>query len=97
MILAGSKALAILALAALIGATGCRNKAATRAEPKASDVAEFDSAVRDGDTDIIGRLLQAKPEMLNAKDPNGKTPVTLATDKGDTETASFLRKKGGHE
>lgn len=95
--LAGSKALAVLTLAALIGVTGCRNKESTRADPKASDVAEFDSAVRDGDTDILSRLLKAKPEMLNAKDPNGKTPMTIATEKGDTEMANYLRKKGGHE
>ena len=53
--------------------------------------------VRDGDTDIIGRLIKAKPEMLNAKDENGKTPVNIATEKGDTEMASFLRRHGGHE
>ena len=95
--MAGSKALAVLVFAAIIGASGCQNKAATRAEPKPSDVVEFDNAVRDGDTDIVGRLISAKHEMLNAKDVNGKTPLTIATEKGDTEMANFLRKKGGHE
>src|SRR5438045_651297 len=74
-ILNGSKVLQGLALAALLGAAGCGHKTESTVVPKASDVAEFDSAVRDGDTEIISRLLKAKPEMINAKDENGKTPV----------------------
>jgi len=95
--MAGSKTIALLALAALLGAAGCGHKATPAAAPSPSDVAEFDSAVRDGDTDIIVRLLNAKPGMINAKDVSGKTPVAIATEKGDTEMANLLRKHGGHE
>ena len=95
--MAGTKTLAALALVVLLGAAGCRHQAALSVVPSASDVAEFDSAVRDGDTAIISRLLKAKPEMINAKDENGKTPVTIATEKGDTEMANMLRRHRGHE
>jgi ABC-type glycerol-3-phosphate transport system substrate-binding protein len=89
--------LAIVGCAAVIGLAGCGHKTASTVTPAASDVTEFDSAVRDGDTDIVSRLIKAKPEMVNAKDENGKTPVTIATEKGDQEMANLLRRHGGHE
>lgn len=85
------------ALAAFVVLAGCHHPPASTAVPSASDVAEFDSAVRDGDTSIISRLIQAKPEMINAKDESGKTPLTIATEKGDQEMADLLRRHGGHE
>lgn len=87
----------LCALAIGFGLTGCHHQAAPPVAVSASDVAEFDSAVRDGDTDIISRLIKAKPEMINAKDENGKTPVTIATEKGDTAMADLLKRHGGHE
>ena len=82
---------------ALLVLAGCHHPTASTAVPSASDVTEFDSAVRDGDTDIISRLIQAKPEMINAKDENGKTPLTIATEKGDKDMADYLRRHGAHE
>jgi ankyrin repeat protein len=87
----GNRAALIMCLALLTLA------GASTAPPSASDVAEFDSAVRDGDTSIVSRLISAKPEMINAKDENGKTPVTIATEKGDQEMIALLRRHGGHE
>jgi ankyrin repeat protein len=95
--LANAKYLAGVAALAFLVLAGCHHPTASTAVPAASDVTEFDSAVRDGDTDIIGRLIKAKPEMINAKDENGKTPLTIATEKGDKEMADYLRKHGGHE
>lgn len=95
--MAATKVLALAGCLILIALAGCGHKAASTATPSASDVAEFDSAVRDGDTEIVGRLIKAKPEMINAKDETGKTPVTIATDKGDQEMANLLRRHGGHE
>ena len=88
-----------VAILALLVLAGCHHPAASTsaAAPAASDVTEFDSAVRDGDTSIIGRLLKAKPEMINAKDETGKTPLTIATEKGDQEMADYLRHHGAHE
>jgi len=82
---------------ALVLLGGCHHPPASSAPPAASDVAEFDSAVRDGDTSIVSRLIQAKPEMVNAKDESGKTPLTIATEKGDQDMANLLRRHGGHE
>ena len=86
-----------VAVIAFLVLAGCHHPTASTAVPAASDVTEFDSAVRDGDTAIIGRLIKAKPEMINAKDENGKTPLTIATEKGDQEMADYLRRHGGHE
>ena len=93
----GSRFASMIALAALIVVFGCGQKATPAAAPSASDVTEFDSAVRDGDTSIVSRLLKAKPEMVNAKDESGKTPVTIATEKSDTDMVNLLKKHGGHE
>ena len=90
------KNLAAVAILAILIMTGCHHKTTSTTGPSSSDVAEFDSAVRDGDTTIISRLLKAKPEMVNAKDESGKTPTAIATEKGDQEMASLLRRHGGH-
>ena len=95
--MANSKTLAIVACAAVVAMAGCQHPSASTVVPLASDVAEFDSAVRDGDTTIISRLIKAKPEMINAKDESGKTPLSIANEKGDTEMANLLRRHGGHE
>jgi ankyrin repeat protein len=85
-----------LAIAVL---AGCHHggSPSNTAAPSAGDVTEFDSAVRDGDTDIVSRLITAKPEMINAKDESGKTPLTIATEKSDTDMVNLLKKHGGHE
>jgi ankyrin repeat protein len=85
-----------LAIAAF---TGCHHgsSSSNTVAPSAGDVTEFDSAVKDGDTDIVSRLISAKPEMVNAKDADGKTPTAIATEKGDTDMVNLLKKHGGHE
>jgi ankyrin repeat protein len=95
--MAHSKILAGVAMAAFLLMAGCHHETVSTAAPSAGDVSEFDSAVRDGDTSIVSRLIKAKPEMINAKDENGKTPLTIATEKGDQEMADLLRRHGGHE
>src|SRR5437667_250448 len=70
-ILNAGRILALAGCSALIALAGCGHKAASTAVPSASDVTEFDSAVRDGDTEIVSRLIKAKPEMINAKDEAG--------------------------
>ena len=96
--MANAKKRAGVAILALFVLAGCHHPPASTstAVPAASDVTEFDSAVRDGDTAIIGRLIKAKPEMINAKDENGKTPLTIATEKGDKEMIVYLRDRGAH-
>lgn len=89
---------AVTAMATAMPVLGChRGGSSNTTAPSAGDISEFDSAVRDGDTDIVSRLITAKPDMLNAKDPNGKTPVAIATEKGDSEMVTLLKKRGGHE
>ena len=95
--MANVKNLAGVAIAAFILMAGCHHQTTPTAAPSASEVAEFDSAVRDGDTSIVSRLIKAKPEMINAKDENGKTPLTIATEKGDQAMADLLRRPGAHE
>jgi ankyrin repeat protein len=97
--LANAKKRAGVAILAFLVLAGCHHPTASTstAAPAASDVTEFDSAVRDGDTAIISRLIKAKPEMINAKDENGKTSLTIATEKGDQETIDYLRRHGAHE
>ncbi len=88
------------AISLAIGAfTGCHHgsSSSNMVAPSAGDVTEFDSAVRDGDTDIVSRLISAKPEMVNAKDAEGKTPTAIATEKNDTDMVNLLKKHGGHE
>src|SRR5579862_6797001 len=84
---------------AMLGAMGCHGGGSqtNMAPPSAFDVTEFDSAVRDGDTEIVSRLIKAKPEMINAKDENGKTPVAIANEKNDKDMADLLKRHGGHE
>ena len=79
--------------------TGCHHGGSQSniAPPTASEVTEFDSAVRDGDTTIISQLLTAKPDMINARDENGKTPLTIANEKSDTDMVALLKKHGGHD
>jgi ankyrin repeat protein len=90
--------LALAACAILVAFAGCQShRGGSTIVPLASDVTEFDNAVRDGDTDIVSRLIQAKPEMINAKDESGKTPLTIANEKGDAEMAKLLKRHGGHE
>ena len=92
-----TKTLAFVGCAGLGLLAGCGHRGTSTTVPSTSDVTEFDSAVRDGDTDVVSRLIKAKPEMINAKDETGKRPVTIATEKGDQEMANLLRRHGGHD
>jgi ankyrin repeat protein len=45
-------------------------------------------------TDVIS-IIYAR--LNNAKDNNGRTPLTLATHNGHEDVAETLRQQGGHE
>ena len=77
-------------------AAGC-GTAKTAAAPSETDVQEFFSALQDGDTEIVRRLLQAKPGLANAKNANGQTPLQIAKQKGHEELVDLLKKHGATE
>ena len=79
----------------LTALAGCGKKEASA--PSANDVQEFHSAVQDGDAEIIRRLLQAKPGLVNAKNQLGQTPLQVAKQKGADDLVEVLKKFGGTE
>lgn len=51
-------------------------------------------AVRDGNTQLVEKFLDKNPELLNAKNEDGLTPLNLAAEKGQLEVTKLLLKKG---
>lgn len=89
---------ATLALALLGGMAllqGC--KPSPPQPPSAHEVQEFRNAVNDGDALIVDRLLAAKPGLVNVRDETGKTPLTVARERGDDEMAQVLSRHGGRD
>ena len=78
-----------------VGISGC-GKAKT-VPPSANDVAEFQTAVQDGDAMVVDRLLKAKPALVNVPNQNGETPLKVAKQKNNDELADVIKKHGGHE
>jgi ankyrin repeat protein len=78
-----------------IAMAGC-GKAKTT-PPSANDVAEFQTAVQDGDAMVVDRLLKAKPALVNVPNQNGETPLKIANQKNNDELADVIKKHGGHE
>ena len=74
---------------------GCGKKSA--ALPSAHEVQEFHAAVQDGDAAIVDRLLRAKPQMANARNAAGETPLAVAKKQPDSDVADVINKHGGHE
>lgn len=64
-------------------------------DPKSTEVVEFHAALRDGDVDIISRLLSAKPYLVNARNEQGQSPLQVAEQSGNQELADLIRKRGG--
>jgi hypothetical protein len=65
--------------------------------PSANDVTEFHNAVQEGDATIVERLLSAKPNLVNAPNERGETPLKVAKQKNNDELADVITKHGGHE
>ena len=78
-----------------IGLAGCGK--AKPVPPSANDVAEFQSAVQDGDAMVVDRLLKAKPALVNVPNQNGETPLKVAKQQNNDELAEVIQKHGGHE
>jgi ankyrin repeat protein len=87
------KALAILMFAGSVW--GCGKKTEAKGTP--TEISEFHAAVQDGDADIVRRLVQAKPYLVNEKNEQGLTPLKVAEEKGNEELAEVLKKAGGHD
>jgi ankyrin repeat protein len=56
--------------------------------------AEIHQAVIRGDSLSVKALVDESPQLLNARDENGKTPLSLAVEKGNIDIAQFLIKRG---
>jgi len=76
---------------------GCGKKAATDTAASANEVSQFHAALQDGDAEIVRRLIQAKPYLVNAKNERGETPLKVAKQKGNDELADVISKAGGKE
>ena len=79
-----SKLMVFLAVMSILSAQGCANyrTPSTKATKKAAEVritAEgiMDAASR-GDVDKVRKILNQKPDLVNARDANGATPLHLA-------------------
>ena len=55
---------------------------------------EIHDAAREGNTDKVKSLLAANPELVNATDPGGITPIHYAALRGHTEIVKILIKAG---
>lgn len=85
----------ILSLFCAMLMSGCGKKSAT--PPSAHEVQEFHAAVLDGDAAIVDRLLRAKPDMANARNAAGETPLAVAKKQPESDVADVIKKHGGHE
>jgi ankyrin repeat protein len=65
--------------------------------PTNTEIQEFQTAVQDGDEDIVERLLRAKPLLVNVKNQEGMTPLKVAEQRGNQALVDVLKKHGGHE
>lgn len=73
-----------------------RTEIAEEAPPKSIDpkVAAIISAIRSGDRRTVEKLIAADPEIVNAKDLAGSTPLHHAAGFGTLETVKLLLDKG---
>lgn len=65
--------------------------------PTQVEVQEFFAAVQEGDAVIVDRLLKAKPNLANAKNSAGETPLQVARKQNNEELAEVLKKHGAKE
>jgi ankyrin repeat protein len=87
--------LAVVCLIPVIFISGCGQQKIKQFS--ARDVSEFESAVQDGDADIVDNLLTEKPGLANVRDQNGKTPLDIAEAKGQSDMIEVIKKHGGKE
>ena len=82
----------------LLGLAGCGGKKPEAApDPKSNEVQQFHEALRDGDVEIVRRLIGAKPYLVNAANEQGLTPLKVAQQAGNEELATLLKEKGARE
>jgi hypothetical protein len=89
------KLLGALPLALLAGCGP--KKAEPPPDPKSNEVVQFHEALRDGDVEIIRRLIAAKPYLVNARNEQGQSPLQVAQQIGNQELADLIKQKGGKE
>jgi hypothetical protein len=65
--------------------------------PSQVEVQEFFAAVQEGDASIVDRLLKAKPNLANAKNSAGETPLQVARKQNNDELEEVLKKHGAKE
>ena len=84
-----------VAIAMMPSLVGCKRAAPT--PPTEQERTEFFAAVNEGDAAIVDRLLSAKPNLANAPNDRGETPLKVAEQAGNDELATTIRKHGGHQ
>ena len=52
------------------------------------------TALSQGDMSRISTCIKARPELVNARDKNGRTPLHIAAEKGMRDTALLLLNMG---
>lgn len=89
------KLLGVLPLALLAGCGP--KKAEPPPDPKSNEVVQFHEALRDGDVDIVRRLLSAKPYLVNARNDQGVSPLQAAQQMNNQELIDLIKQKGGKD
>jgi hypothetical protein len=84
-------------LACLTPGCGSGGRPARAPDPTSNEVVQFHEAVKDGDVEIVRRLLAAKPYLANARNEQGVSPLQSARQAGNDELADVIREKGGRE
>jgi ankyrin repeat protein len=89
--------LVILGGAGTVLLAGCSPSKAPAQTLTAQEKSEFQTALLDGDATIVGRLLSAKPGLVNAPNDAGETPLKVANRMGNQELADVIKRHGGRE
>lgn len=93
-----TRTLAVLLFCAVLALLpGCKGKTPPAPGSNLNEVRQFHEAVRDGDVEIVRRLLGARPYLANARDDKGTSPLQAAKQGGSEEMADLIRQKGGRE
>lgn len=90
-------AAAALACALASFTSGCGGKPPAPPSPTSNEVQQFHEAVKDGDVEIVRRLIAAKPYLVNARNEQGVSPLQAAKQGGNDELAALIKEKGGKE
>jgi ankyrin repeat protein len=88
----------VLGMLPLALLAGCGpKKAEAPPDPKSNEVVQFHEALRDGDVDIVRRLLSAKPYLVNARNDQGVSPLQAAQQMNNQELIDLIKQKGGKD